>query len=1445
MNRKFGVIILAIIAVLCLSFGACNIGSGSTGGTVMTKEEALRKYIFEHEDSLVSEEFTLPSKIGGYRATWTSDNEHVVLEKRTDDYLATPVLPEEGQVSVNLTVDLRGVSDTYTVRVKAITAQDIADNYTFRQDKQIVYESFDLDLVASYKGKAADVTWSVVSGSNISIGEDGDECIVVPSSLSPTVSVKAEFSYKGEVATKVYTFTVSEEMEHLQQVNYWYTNTGVSITMKGYVVEIATKWSSSYNNVSLYMVDENLDAGYYLYRVSCDAANAALLQPGVYVTAEGTTNTNYNGLIETSAGGTLTVDASKTIDLDETVYALDNDLIANDVAAKYNQSRLVSLNGWKVKSASESAPSAGSAATLFTLEKDGATVSVAISKYLEGVYSTAKTDPVWSDLVTLYNTVKTKIDAEEDVYVNVKGVLSSYNNAAQILPLSASDVEIVSAETENTVGTKVKSAIAKVDEAFGKIPAVVAVDGTKSYELYSDATVEISYRLIGARSTIELTEADGKKALKFTPDFAEVANIDVTFTLDDYVTHKFYSVRAEKLDDKGKADWEIKNFVVETEITAAGEVNLPDTSFFEEASVVWTSSENFAIVKGNVLSVSLPLTIKVLKLTATVTVGEATATRDYYVKVPAYEATKYVYAEDAPEAGTYKALVVEQKNLSKTLYATASLNTNHYMETTTELSKAATVILTKVDGGYTIQLDGKYFEIAKVEGTDSNGNAKIFNNIQLNESATEGFVWTWNSDNKTFVTTLGSDTLYVGSYNKYETFSASLVKYISSSFPSKLLIGTSTATAQDILDDIVANIPTSATKDFDLDFKGAYTIEDGSNGIELDGLTAKVTQTAEDQTATLIVSVTYGKDSDGNPVVATKEVVITIPALTVTPDPVTKPAPEVGTYVLKMEQTAANKTVYAKDANSSYYIATTETIAEASTVVLSKVTGGYTIKLGDSYLEVEVSGTHNNAVRKETATSGFVWVWNETYGIMTCTISSGTFFLGNYSNFTTLSACALTRITGSNEGALGTTQFAFYLVASTSCDHNWGDGEVTTAPTCTEEGVKTYTCSKCSLTKTESIAATGHKDEDGDNVCDVCNAPLAETGDENYETKTLAEFVALADDNTKFYKIEGVIVNIANTQWGNIYITDGGKTIYVYGLSSSKMLLGDSGFTNPQDFNTLNLEVGMHVVLISAKGSWNNTVQAVGSGLYSSSDCSDLEMLYVAQYNVKVSASVNADFTLPSYEGVTITWTSDNSAIAINGTSATVTQSETEQTVTLTAVYTYLTATTTVTYTVKVPAKISGDVSSLSFNFVDGKDISDWSSWGSSYGTHEVNVNGVSIKFENTNKQNSGTTIDDRPVFNGKNGPRYLTVNTGSREFTSVTFDLKAWKASEKCSSLVVEYLDAEGNWKKACEYTGDYDTISFKVTATFAATTQVRLVATKGNYNARVGVSGIELTLA
>ena len=55
--------------------------------------------------------------------------------------------------------------------------------------------------------------------------------------------------------------------------------------------------------------------------------------------------------------------------------------------------------------------------------------------------------------------------------------------------------------------------------------------------------------------------------------------------------------------------------------------------------------------------------------------------------------------------------------------------------------------------------------------------------------------------------------------------------------------------------------------------------------------------------------------------------------------------------------------------------------------------------------------------------------------------------------------------------------------------HTWNDGEVTTAPTCTETGVKTFTCETCGDTRTEKIKATGHTAVDEEAVAPTCTKP--------------------------------------------------------------------------------------------------------------------------------------------------------------------------------------------------------------------------------------------------------------------------------------------------------------------------------------------------------------------
>ena len=60
--------------------------------------------------------------------------------------------------------------------------------------------------------------------------------------------------------------------------------------------------------------------------------------------------------------------------------------------------------------------------------------------------------------------------------------------------------------------------------------------------------------------------------------------------------------------------------------------------------------------------------------------------------------------------------------------------------------------------------------------------------------------------------------------------------------------------------------------------------------------------------------------------------------------------------------------------------------------------------------------------------------------------------------------------------------------------HSWDEGVITTAPTCENAGVKTYTCTVCHETKTEAINATGHSPVEVPEKPAACEEPGHKAG---------------------------------------------------------------------------------------------------------------------------------------------------------------------------------------------------------------------------------------------------------------------------------------------------------------------------------------------------------------
>lgn len=1006
--------VLAIVMVLCcVTLAACNDKNDTN---------VLDSYIFDMEGTTVTDDFTLPATIGGEAAEWKSEGTAIQLEKRESDWLAKVTLPETGLVDVNLTVTVKKSSKSYTVRVKALDVYDFMNSYVFPKDKATIVDNFDLETEFAYKGKTATIAWSVDEDYElyIKVINNGKTLQVTPQGNQTPVKVKATFTYNGVSASQSYRMTVYKTMEGLELVNYWYTNTGVSIDMSGYVVLIGTAYSSSYNNVTLYMVNDDFTAGYYLYRVKTTDEHAAKLAPGVHITVTGTTNTNYNGLVETNAGGKLVVDDDvPPIDVNAHVKAIDQEVIGNLPATVYHESRLVSLTNWKVtKVAADADKQAGANYTLLTLEKGGAKVAVRVSKYMEGAYATKADDATWTAINALTTTYPV------GSMVNVTGILSNYKGW-QIMPLSASAVTASGQEEDaaDTVyaGKKVAAAIAKVNEklvadgintAEGK---TVRITTQKEFALETAVDgVEISYEIVGKSNAIVL---DGGK-MTVTPGNPETATILATYKSGEFESVQFLSV--ESLIPTAASM--LEDLEVPESIKAVA-----DLPTVEGATIEWEveSGKNVLAIKNGQLIPTLTENDVLTSVKATLTYNGATRSKNYIVTV---KAGKGAVAVNAPfEEGKGYYLATNQKKLGKTLYAINKLDGN-FLTTTDDYTKADKIYVEKEGEGYRVYFvnkDVKSYISYKIDKNKDNVDTAYITLVKEN-----AVVWNWDSKNNCFSTKIKvgetENTYYFGTYNDFTTLSLSNVSYVSSSFPSFLaniefVPLTENAVTYQVSNKDSATVTLSTDKTFDgqnITFTVQVANEYRLVKVNVNGKEVKATDgvyTVKASGATKIsVKTTSTKQYQYAP-----EKVTTMTA---------------GTYKFYMDTTVEGGGVlYATGAvNSKGALLTTADPTKAADIVVEAVAdkeNTYTLKIGDKYLVGYKNGTFNNIKLDEAAGE---WTWNETIKSFTCVIGKDTFFFGTYLNTSkdtvgdTMALSKVSFVTGDNAKNIGKTQFIGY-----------------------------------------------------------------------------------------------------------------------------------------------------------------------------------------------------------------------------------------------------------------------------------------------------------------------------------------------------------------------------------------------------------------------------------
>ena len=177
------------------------------------------------------------------------------------------------------------------------------------------------------------------------------------------------------------------------------------------------------------------------------------------------------------------------------------------------------------------------------------------------------------------------------------------------------------------------------------------------------------------------------------------------------------------------------------------------------------------------------------------------------------------------------------------------------------------------------------------------------------------------------------------------------------------------------------------------------------------------------------------------------------------------------------------------------------------------------------------------------------------------------------------------------------------------CNHTYNAGVVTKAATCTVNGVKTFTCTKCGATKTETVKASGHKEValaavaatyektglTAGTKCSVCNAitaaqkvvaKLPQTSikkakvsvkDQTYTGKTLKPSVTVKLGNKTLKKGTDFTVTYKNNK--NI----GKATVTILGLGAYEGSVSKTFKINPKKLTGLKVKAGKKQMTVSWK----------------------------------------------------------------------------------------------------------------------------------------------------------------------------------------------------------------------------------------------------------------------
>ena len=407
---------------------------------------------------------------------------------------------------------------------------------------------------------------------------------------------------------------------------------------------------------------------------------------------------------------------------------------------------------------------------------------------------------------------------KKGMLVSVTGTKDIYSGTHEIKDASVNvlDTNVVDLKPLDITNTY-KNATSLKDKALtDKLGMLVTIKGVEITDQdLSEKSQYLNFKLAGLTSylrvyatdcPVSVTDAGQKKIIeehgKKAGYSADVTGIVVMYSGAIYLnpvtdTPFAYGKKIERTPEQ-MVQVEMDEVKFDKDVALDKTIELPaEGKTYSDVKITWTSNSDAIEIVDGKAKITLQSEATTASITGTFTLGTITKTKTIEFNLAKKSSVTAQIAAN-PVPGTAYKFFMAQLNVGKVLYFNGEVANNYYGATTTNPNDAVDVYLEEATGGYYLTFTkGGTKQYITVVSAVVDGSTKYNVSITTEKPAN---VCTLDAalDNAPIVT-IGDQKLFIGSYNTFETLSASKYSYASTNFVAHLgtVVDASTIKAED------------------------------------------------------------------------------------------------------------------------------------------------------------------------------------------------------------------------------------------------------------------------------------------------------------------------------------------------------------------------------------------------------------------------------------------------------------------------------------------------------------------------------------------------------------------------------------------------------------------------------------------------------------------------